>query len=57
MDNIIILQYDALHWGTRKFNLTNIYKQINPHIILINGHDSKSSEIIKIASYTTYQAD
>lgn len=55
MDNIKILQHNVLHWNTRKFSLTQTYKQINPHIILINSHGLKTEEQLKIHGYTTYK--
>lgn len=55
MDNIIILQHNVLHWESRKFNLSNTYRQINPHIILINSHGMKNNEQIKIQGYMAYK--
>ncbi len=55
MDNIKIIQHNVLYWKTRKFSLTQAYKEINPHIILINSHGLKTEEHIKIPGYTTYQ--
>ena len=55
MDQITIVQHNVLHWDTRKFNLTNTYRDINPHIILLNSHGMKNQENIKIHGYTTYQ--
>lgn len=54
MDKILIVQHNVLHWNTRKFNLTQTYLDIAPHIILINSHGLKEQETIKIHGYTTY---
>lgn len=55
MDKITIVQHSVLHWQTRKFNLTQTYLEINPHIILINSHGLKEQENLKIHGYTTYK--
>lgn len=55
MDNIKIIQHNVLHWTTRKFSLTQVYKEINPHTILINSHGLKNTDQLKIQGYTTYK--
>lgn len=47
-----------MSWETRKFNLITTYKQINPHIILINRPNrSKPTQSMKIPGYITYQSN
>ena len=60
MDNkqtIYILQHNVRNWETNKNTFTNIYRDINPDIILINGHGNKTNKNIKIYSYKTYQVN
>lgn len=45
---------NSLHWESRKFNLINTYREINSHILLMNGHDMKQQQNIEIQGYTTY---
>lgn len=55
MNKVIIIQHNVLHSETRKHNLINTYLDINPHIILINGHGMKQKEHIKVPGFITYQ--
>ena len=57
MENIIIVQHNVQHWNTRKFNLSQTYFSINPHIILINSHGMKEQEPLKLQGYTTYKVN
>lgn len=51
-----ILQHNVLSWtSVRKNELYNIYKDIDPDILLINSHGKKDSERIKIFQYQVYQ--
>lgn len=54
-DTIKVLQHNVLHWRTRKFDLTNTYKHLDPDIILINSHGLKNSEPFKIHGYITHK--
>ena len=56
-DTIFILQHNVRNWETNKYTLTNIYREINPDIILINSHGLKTNKNIKIHSYMTYQVN
>lgn len=55
MDNIIVIQHNVLNWRTNKYNLINTYKEIDPHIILLNSHGVKADGTIKMFGYTTYK--
>lgn len=43
-----------LRWATRRHELTNIYRQQNPDIILLNSHGVKQEESLKIVGYKTH---
>lgn len=51
MNSITIVQHNVQSWGNRTFELTNIYRTINPDIILINSFGIKTP---KIRGYNTY---
>ena len=53
-ENILIVQHNVRNWNSYKLTLTNLYKEINPDVILINSHGLKSTENIKIYTYQTY---
>ncbi len=55
INQLTIIQHNALHWNTNKQSLINYYRQVNPEIILINSHGVKSSEFLKIPGYKTYK--
>lgn len=57
MDETFIVQHNVLHWETRKFNLTNTYKEINPHIILLNSHGANSQQQIIIQNSSNQYND
>lgn len=52
---IIIAQHNVLHWSRRKFSYTQIYKQKNHHVILLNSHGLKTNDQLNIQGYTTYK--
>lgn len=54
METIKIIQHKVLNWSTRKYNIINTYKNINPEIILINSHGIKNNENLKIPGYNSY---
>ena len=56
-ETINILQHNVRSWENIKYTLTNIYREINPDVILINSHGLKTNRNIKIHSYTTYQVN
>ena len=54
-DTIFILQHNVRNWETNKYTFTNIYRDINPDIIVFNSHGLKANKNIKMHSYITYQ--
>lgn len=57
MRSILILQHNVKHWNSKKFELNNIYKCIDPDIILINEHGQKENEHMKIFNYDVYKSN
>lgn len=57
MDKLVILQHNVQHWGTRNNHLINIYREINPDVILLNSHGTKEEDSIRIHNYTTYKVN
>lgn len=51
LNKIKIIQHNVLHWTNRRFSLSNIYRNIDPEIILINSHCVSDEVPIKIAGY------
>ena len=53
---ITIIQHNVLKWMfTRRNELTNLYSQHNPDLILLNSTGQKNNERIKIMNYNVYQ--
>ena len=52
-----IIQHNVLSWHKHKTNLTNIYNEIDPDLLLINSYGVKNDEKIKIFNYTVYQSN
>lgn len=57
MRSILILQHNVRHWNFKKYELSNIYKTIDPDIILINEHGQKIIEQMKIFNYDVYKSN
>ena len=56
MDQITIIQHNVLKWTSLRANeLTNIYNQSNPDVILLNATGTKQNENIKIFQYNVHQ--
>lgn len=54
--NLKIVQHNVLAWTfNRRNELYNIYRNIDPDIILINAHGRKNEEIIKLFNYNVHQ--
>lgn len=54
--NLKIVQHNILAWTfNRRNELYNIYRTIDPDIILINAHGKKNEETIKLFNYNVYQ--
>lgn len=45
MNAIKIIQHNVQSWGTRKFELSNTYKSINPYVILINSYGTTTTKL------------
>ncbi|KAG0419455.1 hypothetical protein EQH57_0505, partial [Dictyocoela roeselum] len=57
MDNlnrITIIQHNVRNWKNNKFQLSNSYSTVNPHVIIINSHGNLNTEPIKIFNYDVY---
>lgn len=58
MNRLKIIQHNTLSWTQeRKNELSDLYRESNPDIILLNSHSRKSPANIKIYPYTTYQSN
>ena len=55
MEELVILQHNALNWKTRSHELMNIYNKTNPEVILLNSTCLKQNERLKMFNYNTYQ--
>lgn len=56
LNTIKIIQHNVLAWtAPRKFELYNVYRNINPDVILINAHGVKDEQRIKLFDYNVYQ--
>lgn len=52
-----IVQHNVRSWRAQKINLYNIYRDIDPDIILINSHGCTADNKIKLFNYTVYQSN
>ena len=57
VNTLNILQHNIRHWSTIKISLSNTYRYLDPHIILINSHERTNEEKIKIFNYTIVQSN
>ena len=55
--NLSLVQHNVLNWKTHRIDLINVYNEIDPDVILINSHENKTNEKIKIFNYVTYQSN
>ena len=55
VNRLTIVQHNVLHWATRKNELYNTYRHLDPDIILINSHGVKEAESLKMYTYTVYK--
>lgn len=56
-NQITILQHNVRDWSTNKYAFCNIYKSIDPDVILINGHGVLNNDQIQIFNYDIYQTN
>lgn len=57
MNKLIVLQHNVQTWATKKVALPNIYRQFDPHVILINEHSLRDGNRPKIFNYNTYSVN
>ena len=57
MDKVTIIQHNVAHWNPYRHTLTNIYRDLDPDILLINSHGLHENEMLKIYGYTTYKVN
>ena len=55
MNKLIVVQHNVLHWATRKNELYNTYRQLDPDIILLNSHGVKDCDSLSLYTYTVYK--
>lgn len=56
LNSIKIIQHNVLAWTFERRNeLYNIYRSLDPDIILLNAHGRKDTERIKLFNYNVYQ--
>lgn len=49
------MQHNVLHWRNRRLGLSNIYRNIDPDIILINSHGVPHNEPLQIPRYKIHR--
>ena len=54
MNSLKINHHNVLKWRSRRHELSNLYRQAEADIILINSHSVKSDESLKIPGYKTH---
>lgn len=52
-----ILQHNVKHWNSKKYELCNIYRTIDPDIILLNEHGQKETEHMNIFNYNIHKSN
>ena len=57
MYSLTVVQHNVLSWVSRKFDLSNTYRQLDADIILINSHGLRDDNRLKIPGYRTYQTN
>ena len=56
MEDLKVIQHNVLKWTVPRANeLYNIYRQIDPDIILLNSTGRKQNEKVKLFGYKAYQ--
>ena len=56
MDVITVVQHNVNSWNNKKYELSNVYRNLNPDIILLND-TGVCEERIKIPYFDTYQSN
>ena len=52
-----ILSHNVNSWNNKRYNLYNIYKTIDPDIILLSEHSNSDDQQIKIYNYDVIQVN
>ena len=55
MTRLRVILHNVLTWDTRKYDLTNTYRQYDPDVILITSHGLKDEDKLKIPGYRVYK--
>ena len=55
VNRIKIIQHNVLQWRNRKQELYNLYRTLDPDILLLNSHGVKDEENMKIFGYSIHQ--
>ncbi|KAK4292901.1 hypothetical protein Pmani_034362 [Petrolisthes manimaculis] len=50
-----VIQHNVLHWRERKTDLANIYRKIDPDIILINSHGIPDNKPLHLSQYRIHR--
>ena len=57
MDQLIIIQHNVCTWSTKRHELYNIYRTLDPDIILLNDTGVLHNERLKLHHYTVYTSN
>ena len=57
MSTITVIQHNVNHWNNKKFELSNVYRNLNPDIILINDTGLRDGQNINIPFFDTYHSN
>ena len=55
MTRLRVILHNVLTWDTRKYDLTNTYRQYDPDIILLTSHGLTDDKKLKIPGFRVYQ--
>ena len=57
MNTITIIQHNVNHWRNKKYELSNVYRNLDPDIILINDTGLPEGEKLTIPYFDTFQSN
>ena len=55
VSRLTVVQHNVLCWSTRKNELYNTYRHLDPDVILINSHGVKEADSLTLYTYTVYK--
>ena len=55
MTRLKVVQHNVHTWDTRKYDLSNTFRHIDPDVILLNSHGLKQDTPLKIPGYRIHQ--